>query len=308
MEIGFIGLGVMGQPMALNLARAGTPLVVWNRSADRCEALHAVGAKIAGSAGEVFRRTRIVFLMLSGGDAMNEVLGRGTPRFAAMVARNLVVHMGTTSPEYSAELEADILAAGGRYVECPVSGSRLPAEAGQLVAMLAGERDSIDEVRPLLKPMCRDTFVCGAAPSALLMKLAVNLYLITMVTGLAEASHFAESHGLDMRQFLSVLDAGPMASPVSRMKIAKLVERNFMVQASILDVLKNNRLVADAARRRGIASPLLDACHALYGETAALGHGQDDMVAVVRAIEARTDSILRPSSLPSAPASSRPQA
>lgn len=307
MKIGFIGLGVMGQPMALNLARAGTPLVVWNRSAGRCEALHAAGARVAGSADDVFAHARIVFLMLISGDAMDQVLGRGTPRFRVNVAGHLIVHMGTTSPEYSKALEADVLAAGGRYVECPVSGSRLPAEAGQLVAMLAGEQADIDEVRPLLKPMCSDSFVCGAAPSALLMKLAVNLYLITMVTGLAEASHFAERHGLEMHQFLSVLNAGPMASPVSRMKIAKLVERNFNVQASIQDVLKNNRLVADAARRCSIASPLLDICHALYGETAALGHGGADMVAVVHAIEARTESVIGASPPPSAQASSHRQ-
>jgi 3-hydroxyisobutyrate dehydrogenase len=288
MDIGFIGLGVMGQPMALNLARAGTPLLVWNRSIERCEALRAEGASVAGSADEVFSRTRIVFLMLISGEAMDGVLGRGTSYFQANVNGRLIVHMGTTSPEYSKALETDILAAGGSYVECPVSGSRLPAEAGQLVAMLAGDPSAVNEVLPLIKPMCRDSFVCGAAPSALLMKLAVNLFLITMVTGLAEASHFAERHNLDMQTFRSVLDAGPMASAVSRMKIAKLVERNFNVQASILDVLKNNRLVADAARRCDIASPLLDVCHALYGETAELGHGKADMIAVVHAIEART--------------------
>ncbi|WP_151637383.1 NAD(P)-dependent oxidoreductase [Noviherbaspirillum aerium] len=307
MDIGFIGLGVMGQPMALNLARAGIPLVVWNRSPERCEALRAAGAAVAGNTGEVFDRTRIVFLMLIGAEAMDQVLGRGTAGFHAKVAGHLIVHMGTTSPEYSKALEADILAAGGRYAECPVSGSRLPAESGQLVAMLAGEQSAVAEVMPLLGPMCRDTFVCGAAPSALLMKLAVNLFLITMVTGLSEASHFARRHGLDMRQFLSVLDAGPMASAVSRMKIAKLVERNFDVQASILDVLKNNRLVAEAARHCGIASPLLDVCHALYGEAAALGHGHEDMIAVVQAIEARTAS-LTGSPLPSAQASNHRQA
>jgi 3-hydroxyisobutyrate dehydrogenase len=102
--------------------------------------------------------------------------------------------------------------------------------------------------------------------------------------------HFAERHGLDMQQFLAVLDAGPMASGVSRVKAPKLVAGDFSVQAAIVDVLKNSRLVAEAARASHLASPLLDVCHALYGETLALGHGQSDMVAVVRAIEARTDA------------------
>ena len=290
MDIGFIGLGVMGQPMALNLARAGTALVVWNRSADQSEPLRAAGARVATSPAELFRQARVVILMLVDGAAIDSVLGRGTPDFGANVAQHTIVHMGTTSPDYSRRLEADIRAAGGSYVEAPVSGSRKPAEAGQLVAMLAGERAAMDEVRPLLQPMCQEMIMCGSVPTALLMKLAVNLFLITMVTGLAEAVHFANRHDLDMQQFLAVLDAGPMASSVSRVKAFKLVARDFAVQASISDVLKNNRLVAEAARESNLASPLLDVCHALYGETVALGHGQSDMVAVVRAIEARTDS------------------
>jgi 3-hydroxyisobutyrate dehydrogenase len=139
--------------------------------------------------------------------------------------------------------------------------------------------------------MCQEAVSCGPVPAALLMKLSVNLFLITMVTGLAEAAHFAERHGIDMRRFLAVLDAGPMASNVSRMKGAKLVARDFSVQAAISDVLKNNRLVADAARDADLASPLLDACHALYREAEAQGLGQLDMAAVVQAIEARTNRL-----------------
>ena len=299
MEIGFIGLGVMGQPMALNLARAGTPLVVWSRSTAKCEPLAEAGARVARSSSEVFGQTRIVILMLADDAAIDAVLCRGTLEFATNVAGHVIVHMGTTSPEYSRGLEVDIRSAGGSAVEAPVSGSRKPAEAGQLVAMLAGDPQAVAEVAPLIQPMCRESFVSGPVPNALLMKLSVNLFLITMVTGLAEASHFADRHGLDMEQFLAVLDAGPMASTVSRAKVGKLVAGDFSVQASISDVLMNNRLVAEAARAAGLASPLLDVCHALYGETQAMGHGAADMIAVVRAIEARTDGTALPSNEPS---------
>ena len=292
MKVGFIGLGVMGQPMALNLVRAGTPLLVWNRSAERVAALRTAGAEVAATAAEVFRQARVVILMLADGAAIDEVLGRGAA-LRGNVAGRVVVHMGTTSPEYSRGLAQDIAAAGGAYVEAPVSGSRAPAEAGQLVAMLAGDEAAVAEVRPILKPMCRETVVCGPVPAALSMKLAVNLFLISMVTGLAEAAHFAERQGLDLRVFQDVLDKGPMASSVSRIKAAKLVARDFSVQAAIADVLKNNQLIAAAARSRGIASPLLDACLSLYGETVALGSAGEDMAAVIRAIEARSDASLR---------------
>ncbi|MBB6099694.1 3-hydroxyisobutyrate dehydrogenase [Deinobacterium chartae] len=287
-HVGFIGLGVMGQPMALNLIRAGTPLIVWNRSPERCEPLRAAGATVATAPGEVFARAQTVLLMLQDGEATDAVLGRGTPAFGTQVRGRTIVQMGTTSPDYSRGLEAELRAAGGHYVEAPVSGSRKPAEAGLLVGMLAGESAAVEAVRGLLGPMCHETVVCGAVPSALLMKLAVNLFLITTVTGLAEAVHFAERHRLDMQQFLAVIGAGQMASPVSRVKAPKMVERDFSVQASIADVLKNNRLVAEAARRAAMASPLLDACHALFAETVSLGFAHEDMAAVIRALEART--------------------
>ncbi|NNN29826.1 NAD(P)-dependent oxidoreductase [Streptomyces sp. S3(2020)] len=288
MHVGFVGLGLMGQPMALNLVRAGTPLVVWNRTPGRCAPLAAAGAEVAASAADVFDRAETVILMLADEAAMNAVLGRGTPDFAARVAGRTMVHMGTTSAEYSNGLEDDVRAAGGRYVEAPVSGSRAPAEQGELVGMLAGDDDVVAAVRPLLAPVCQETFVCGAVPGALLMKFSVNLFLITLVTGLTEAFHFADRHGLDQRLLRDVLDAGPMASAVSRVKASKLLTRDLTAQAAAADVLKNNLLIAEAARKADIASPLLDVCHALFGETVDQGHGGEDMVAVLHALEART--------------------
>jgi 3-hydroxyisobutyrate dehydrogenase len=288
MTIGFIGLGVMGTPMALNLARAGTPLVAWSRSGGSFDALRAAGAHIADTIDEVYAQCGTVILMLANDAAIDATLGRGTPDFATRVQGHLIVNMGTTSTDVARQLGADIRAAGGRYVEAPVSGSRKPAEAGQLVVMLAGEPDDVAAIRTLVQPLCRDSFVCGAVPSALAMKLAVNLFLITMVTGLTESVHFAERQGIDLALFADVLNAGPMASDVSRVKLGKLVAQDYSVQAAITDVLKNSRLVAEAARSIGIASPLLDASHALYGETEALGLGTSDMVAVIRAIEQRT--------------------
>jgi 3-hydroxyisobutyrate dehydrogenase len=288
-EVGFLGLGTMGEPMATNLAKADVPLLVWSRSA-RYATVTAAGARIAGSPASVFHRCTVVIAMLVDGAALDNVLDRGGPAFADRVGGRTLVNMATTSPGYSRGLEVDIRRAGGRYVEAPVSGSREPALAGRLVGMLAGEPDAVAAVRPLLAALCRETVVCGAVPNALVMKLAVNLFLITMVTGLAEATHFAERHGLDLAQFVAVLDAGPMASDVSRAKAAKLLVGDFAVQAAISNVLENNRLIAAAARAARIASPLLDICHALYAEAVRLGLDDADMAAVVRAIEERTSS------------------
>ncbi len=281
-ELGFIGLGVMGTPMALNLLRAGHKLTVWNRTADKCAPLVDAGAARAETAADVFAAVDVVFLMLIDEPATDSVLDRTGPTFAERVKGRTVVQMGTLSAEYSKALHDDVVAAGGDYVEAPVSGSRGPAEAGQLVAMVSGEAD----VAGLLEPMCAKVVDCGPVPGALLMKFAVNTFLITMVTGLAEAFSFGERAGLDVGKLAEILDAGPMSSTVSRAKTTKVVSGDLSVQAACADVLKNNRLVVAAARARGSPSPLMDVCERLFAATVDDGRGGDDMIGVVNAYRA----------------------
>jgi len=107
-RVGFVGLGLMGLPMALNLARAGTPLVVWNRTAGRAEPLRALGAHVAADPAEVFGTAEVVVLMLADAPAVDAILQRGTSGFAALVAGRTIVHMGTTSPQYSRGLADDL--------------------------------------------------------------------------------------------------------------------------------------------------------------------------------------------------------
>ncbi|WP_246704176.1 NAD(P)-dependent oxidoreductase [Rhizobium sp. P38BS-XIX] len=292
-EIGFVGLGVMGQPMALNLARSGTRLVVWNRSSAAADPLREAGAQVADSVEDVFGRTRIVLLMLVNEAVLDMILQRGTPGFETLVSGHIVVSMGSNPPDYSRGLAAEIAAAGGHYVEAPVSGSRKPAETAQLVGLLGGDADIVAHVRPLFAPMCRETILCGPVGNALLMKLAVNLYLCTTLAGLAEAAHFADRNGLDLATFQAAIGSGPMASDLTRVKIPKLVERDFSVQAATADALNSTNLIAAAARAAGMASPILDLCRALYGESVELGNGRLDMSSVLTAIEGRTATLGR---------------
>lgn len=289
--IGFIGLGTMGVPMALNMVRAGIPIMVWNRSPEKCAVLADNGAVVARSKRELFDHCPLIILMLADDISIDAVLERGSEHFSDRVRDRTVVNMGTVTPAYSQALGLAISEAGGHYVEAPVSGSRKPAETGNLIAMVSGDTAQVTIVRSLIAPMCKQTFDCGAVPSALRMKLAVNLFLITMVTGLAEAAHFAGCQELELTLFAAILAAGPMASDVSRIKADKLLQQDFSRQAGISDVLKNNRLVVDAAREAGIVSPLIDACLSLYAETESLGHQNDDMIAVIKAMEQRTRAI-----------------
>lgn len=288
LRIGFLGLGTMGEPMATRLLAAGSDLTVWNRSAPARDRLVALGAQAVATPADVFVVTEVVILMLANGDAIDGTLGRRGARFGVEVGGRVVVNMGTVAPSYSLALGEDLEAAGATFVEAPVSGSKGPALAGELVGMMAGEQRALDLVEGLLAPITSAVFRCGAVPRALETKLAVNTYLITMVVGLTEAFAFAERRGVDPAVLCRVLDAGPMASTVSRGKLAKLVEGDRSAQAAVGDVLYNSRLILDAAGQASALVPLTTACATLLAETESRGHGTKDVVAVVDALRSST--------------------
>jgi len=280
-RVGFLGTGLMGGPMARNLLASGIALMVWNRSAPAVERLAGDGATVAESVTALFASCDVVLMMLSTEEVIDTTLRRGTDEFGSMIAGTTLVHLGTTSPQFSERLQDEVRRAGGSYVEAPVSGSREPARRRELVGMLAGDADAVARVRPILDLLCSSTTVCGAVPAALTMKLAANVFLVTLVTGLAEAFAFAEAQGLDAEQLRSIIDAGQMSSPISRVKTAKLVTGDLSPQAGIADVLKNCELILDAAGRASVPVPLMEVCGALFAAAVGRGDGALDMVRVL---------------------------
>ena len=287
MTIGFVGLGTMGAPMAQRLVQAGLPVVVWNRTLGKSEALASAGTRVAPSIDALFATTSMVLLMLQDEIAVDAVVGRRTPAFAARVAGKTIVTLGTTPAEYSVRLESDVVRAGGHYVEAPVSGSRVQAERGALVGMAAGNSFSKDAVRAVIEPLCTRVFDCGAVPNGLRTKLAVNHYLITMVAALGETVQAARAAGVDLTVFKDVLDAGPMASDVSRVKLDKLVRGDFSAQAKIHDAGHIACLASEQARSASARAPLLDCCIELYQAAEAAGWHSLDMIAATRTLETR---------------------
>lgn len=282
MSIGFLGIGTMGLPMASRMLSAGVPLHVWNRTPERCAPLVARGALQASSVDALFETCTTVLVMLLNQEAIDSTLQRGFPAFRRRVAAKTLVMLGTTSAAYSAELEAEVRGSGGRYVEAPVSGSRGPAEEGTLVGMLAGDPKAVADVDPLLRPCCSQVFACGAVPSALRLKLAVNHYLIVLVAALAEATKVASAVGVPLEVFRQVLDAGPMASPVSRGKLEKLVAGDFTPQAAIRDVSEIASLVRQQARAAGAGAPLIEAATRMFDQARQHGLADLDMAAVLQ--------------------------
>jgi 3-hydroxyisobutyrate dehydrogenase len=288
MTVGFAGIGIMGLPMAKRLLDAGVELAVWSRRAEACAPLVERGALLAADPDALFAACDTVVLMLRDELATDAVLGRGTSAFARRVVGRRVIVSGTNSPAYSEALAADIRAAGASYVEAPVSGSRVPAERGELVVMLAGEDpDTLDAAEGLLAPLGKAVVRCGEVPGALRTKIAVNHYMMALVAALAEALTAARIAGVDVASVVRVLEASPMDSAIGRVKAAKLVAGDESPQAAISDVVKNCRLVLDAAREAGATTPIIDLVADLYEATAASGHADADMVAIARMFAAR---------------------
>ena len=269
--------------MATNLAKAGYKLTVWNRSIEKSERLAKYGASIARDSDEVFSTCSIILMMLANDQVIDSILLRQSEHFKRLVKNKIIVHMGTTLPSYSAALAEDIENAAGYYLEAPVSGSRLPAEQGQLVAMIAGEKNLCAKIALLLAPITASVFECGTVPKAMQTKLAVNTYLIGLVTSLTEAVNFATHAGIDMDIFKDVLCSGPMANDVMRVKLAKLLKKDYSTQASVSDVLYNNQLITKSARLIGATTPLANTSELLYRQAAMSGYDGRDMIAVVEA-------------------------
>ena len=282
--VGVIGIGLMGMACAKRMRAAGLELLGYDVDTKKIESFVKLGGKAAHSVAEIAQSCHKIVLAVFNTEQVEETIDALVAAVPAGAGPRIALCVSTCDPDRISKLFARTPANKVRYVEAPVSGSRVPAEQGKLVGMLAGDPEAVAMALPLLRPLCERTFHCGAVPRALHMKLAVNLFLITMVTGLAEATHFAQHNGLDLSVFRDILDAGPMASKVSSLKLSKLVEQDYTVQASIADVLMNATLIFDAARAAGVASPLLDRSRDLFARTDQLGHGKADMAAVILAL------------------------
>ncbi|BBC71028.1 2-hydroxy-3-oxopropionate reductase [Altererythrobacter sp. B11] len=254
--------------------------MVYNRSPGPADALRALGASVADTSAQLFASCDAIILMLADDAAVDAILARRESDFGARAQGRLIINMGTHSPEFSLALSNDIVAAGGSFVEAPVSGSRGPAESGELVAMLAGKANAIAQARALLGSMCSTTVVAGAVPTALAMKLAVNLYLIASVTALAEAAHLARLSDVNLDQFAEVIGSGALGSAVARAKLDKIRRDDFSPQAAIADVVKNARLVEGLAAKVRAQAPLLKESRMRFESVAAAGLGGLDMAAV----------------------------
>jgi len=286
--VGFIGLGIMGEGMAKNLAKSGRQLVVWNRSPGKCTELQAAceGADItvAETPAAVLAKCDLVYCMLSTPDAVKSVYEMEGGILAGVCAGKKIVDCATLAAEDMVRLSAQVSERGGTFLEAPVSGTKGPAHAGQLIFLCAGDEALFNEVLPTdLEAMGKASFFFGAAGSGARMKLVVNMIMGSMMAAFGEGLSLCEASGLDSEKLLEVLQLGAMANPMFKIKGPLMLQGNFAPNFPLEHAEKDMRLAVAHGGSLGLGLPVAAAADAAMKRAMEEDLGKQDFCSVVAA-------------------------
>ena len=287
-RVGFVGLGIMGDPMCRNLMAAGHDLTVYNRSHGKMEPLLAAGAKAAASVAELVERSEVAITMLSDPAAVREVAGGQSGILFALSPGKTYIDMSTVSPETSREIAASVKRKGADFLEAPVLGSRKPAAEKTLVILAGGDAVVAKRMEPLLLAMGSRVVYMGDVGSAAHMKLIINQMMGTILCVFAEAALTGLAAGLRAERILDVIQSSVVACPAIQVKGKDMLgEREFAVQFPLKHAHKDLRLAVMAGDAAGVPTPVTAAAHQLFSIARGRGFGDHDISAVLRALSAR---------------------
>jgi 3-hydroxyisobutyrate dehydrogenase len=283
-SVAVLGTGIMGSAMARNLLAAGLRTTVWDRSPQATEALAEAGAVVAASAAEGVSDADVVITMLPTAAAVQSVM------FADGVAQRLPAgavwaQMGTIGVEATIGLAERLrqLRPDTLFVDAPVSGSKGPAETGQLLILASGPDAAKDVLAPVFAAIGRKTTWLGAAGQGSRMKLVVNSYLCFLVEGVAEALELAARLGIDPADLDAVIEGGPLDAPLADAKLHKMTRGDFAPEFPLEWALKDIDLAIAAAD--GARLPLLEALSRQWRGAVEAGHGREDISVARLALE-----------------------
>jgi 3-hydroxyisobutyrate dehydrogenase len=275
--IAALGTGVMGAPMARNLARAGHEVSAWNRSPDKAAALRDDGVDVRDDPAEAAAGADVVLTMLADADAVLDVARRANLAEGQIWWQASTI--GIAGTEQCAALAQET---GAVLVDAPVLGTRLPAEEGKLVVLASGPDSALDSLAPLFEAVGQRAMRLGPAGTATRLKLAVNLWVLAVTQGTAETIAFAQSLGIEPEWVLEALEGGALDLPYFRMKSKLMLDEDFPASFALALAAKDARLVAQAAERHGADLPIAAAIAARFAQATEAGHGEEDMAATYR--------------------------
>jgi 3-hydroxyisobutyrate dehydrogenase-like beta-hydroxyacid dehydrogenase len=279
-------MGIMGQPMALNLVKSGYEVTVFNRTQKKTDPLASAGAGVADAPAGAAEKADALILMVTGPDAVDALLyGRGGVA-AAGAGPGVVINMSTVPPAYSRNLAERLEAAGIPFLEAPVAGTRKPAETGDLVILTGGDEKRAADLEPVFMAMGKKVIHCGETGKAAAMKLTLNLLLGVMMEGIGEALNFGRKAGLSQEMILNAVLAGPLGCTLFSTKAEAFKADDFPPQFPFKHMLKDLRFVLDTARETDTATPACGAVAGVYERGMEMDLGDLDMAAAIRVLAA----------------------
>jgi 3-hydroxyisobutyrate dehydrogenase-like beta-hydroxyacid dehydrogenase len=268
---------------------------VWDRRADRTEELAKAGAKPARALADLWRTAHVVMTFLSDDEAVTQVcLGPGGLVETAPVGA-VLVEMSTISPTASEVVASAALGRGLRYLRCPVSGNPAVLASGNVTLIVSGEREALEEVRPLLEHVSSKIYHVGEAEQARVMKLAINAMLAANAQMLAEVITLCEASGMDRATVLDVVSASAVGSPFVKYKADALVGRQYDATFTTCMLVKDLRLAQGVATTLSVPLPVTDLVAGLAVATCEEGLGDLDFLALLPHLQAKAG---RPSDVP----------
>ncbi len=285
-SVAVLGTGIMGAPMARNLAAAGHAVRAWNRTEDKARALEQDGASVARSPAEAAREADVVVTMLAEGDAVERVMTGDDGALFAMRDDAVWAQMSTVGLIATERLAALSLEAGRAYVDAPVLGTKAPAEAGELVVLASGPEHVRDRCAPVFEAVGRATRWLGEEPGlGTRAKLVLNAWVVELVGATAEAIRLARALDLDPSLYLDIISGGPLDSAYAQVKGKAMIEDATQEASFPLRLAhKDIGLVREAAAARHLTLPMVEALADSFARAEELGHGDEDLAAVVRAL------------------------
>jgi 3-hydroxyisobutyrate dehydrogenase/2-hydroxy-3-oxopropionate reductase len=281
MRVAYLGLGIMGRSMAVNLVKAGHEVAVWNRSVGK----EVEGARTATSPADAAKGAEVVWMCVSDTKAVEQVLFGTDGAAETLTAGTIVADSSTISPSATVRFAERIKTRGADYVDAPMTGSKIAAEAGSLIFMVGGDEAVLARLQPLFQAMGKQIFHMGETGKGQATKLVMNLQIALIYEGFAEALTLAAKLGVDVEKLLPLIQASMVRSGVVDYKAPFILKRDFSANFPLRLMLKDIRLALAAAKESRVRLPGLEAVEEVYDVAAEEGQQDLDYAATLTLLE-----------------------
>ena len=284
LTIGFIGLGLMGKPMSLNLHRAGATLVVHNRSQNAVRELISAGMAAVSSPREVAQRSTIIILMLSDTPAVESVLTGEVGVLQGVQAGSVVIDMGTTAVSATRSFAQKAGGAGCEYIDAPVSGGQIGAIEGRLTIMAGGPDSVFARVRPIFDVLGAHVTHVGGIGAGQVAKAANQVIVGLTIGAVAEAIALTQACGVDANKMREALKGGFAWSPIMELHGQRMIDNEFQPGGKASTQRKDLQQAMELAGQAGVALPATRLGRDLYDQLIKQGHGDLDHSALIKVL------------------------